>query len=102
MKEFNMGVPQKNRQIEHVNRMPIDVLTKLSIDDPSKWYKRIDQFEVLTGIGMQHKEDLRTKNMIEEEIMEKFQAKKKTHSMKYAVGDLVLVKRTKWIWTIAS
>lgn len=69
------GVPRSNGQVERVNRIIIPIFTKLSLDNPSKWYRFIDQvqrslnctlqrsigvtpFEVLVGTKMRIKEDL--------------------------------------------
>ncbi|GFX11652.1 transposon Tf2-6 polyprotein [Trichonephila clavipes] len=66
------GVPRGNGQVERIHRTLIPVLTKLSIDDPTKWYKFVDRlqrilnstsnqstkwspFELLTGVTMRNK-----------------------------------------------
>ncbi|GFW65186.1 retrovirus-related Pol polyprotein from transposon 17.6 [Trichonephila clavipes] len=68
----------------------IPVLTKLSIDDPTKWYKFVDRlqrilnstsnrstkwspFELLTGVTMRNKEDLYLRNLLMEEMVEELQ-----------------------------
>jgi len=83
------GVPRGNGQVERINRIIIPVLTKLSLDNPQKWYTHIDKlqrilnstfqrsikttpFEVLIGVKMKNKEDLLIKELIEEEMIEIF------------------------------
>lgn len=34
-------MPRANGQVERINRTIIPVLTKMSIDDPTKWYKHV-------------------------------------------------------------
>ncbi|GFV24741.1 pro-Pol polyprotein [Trichonephila clavipes] len=68
------GVLRGNGQVERILRTLIPVLTKLSIDDPTKWYKFVDRlqrilnstsnrstksspFELLTGVTMRNKEE---------------------------------------------
>ncbi|GFT61269.1 transposon Tf2-6 polyprotein [Trichonephila clavipes] len=63
------GVPRGNGQVERIHRTLIPVLTKLSLDDPTKWYRHFDRlqrilnstvsrsikwtpFELLTGVQM--------------------------------------------------
>ncbi|GFY69022.1 transposon Tf2-6 polyprotein [Trichonephila inaurata madagascariensis] len=67
--QITTGVPRGNGQVERIHRTLIPVLTKLSIDDPTKWYKFVDRlqrilnstsnrstkwspFELLTGVTM--------------------------------------------------
>ena len=83
------GVPRSNGQVERINRIIISVLTKLSLEDPMKWYKFIDRvqralnctvqrsidntpFEVLVGIKMKNKEDILIKEAIEQETINEF------------------------------
>ncbi|GFW77120.1 transposon Tf2-9 polyprotein [Trichonephila clavipes] len=79
------GVPRGNGQVERINRTLIPVLTKLSLDDSTKWYKYVDRlqriinstisrstkwtpFELLVGIKMRNKEDILIKDILLEEI----------------------------------
>ncbi|GFT63507.1 hypothetical protein TNCV_869891 [Trichonephila clavipes] len=39
------GVPRGNGQIERIHRTLIPVLTKLSLDDSTKWYKYVDRLQ---------------------------------------------------------
>lgn len=81
------GVPRGNGQIERIHRIVIPVLTKLSLDDPTKWYKHLDKvqralnstyqrsvattpFEVLIGVRMRNKEDIAVKEAVEKEYIE--------------------------------
>ncbi|GIY15407.1 retrovirus-related Pol polyprotein from transposon 17.6 [Caerostris extrusa] len=69
------GVPRGNGQIERIHRTLIPVLTKLSLEDATKWYRYVDKlqrilnsttnrstkwtpFELLTGVKMKNKEDI--------------------------------------------
>ena len=83
------GVSRSNGQIERLNSTIIAVLTKLSLEDPSKWYKHVEKlqqvinstysrrvnttpFELLFGIKMNTKEDLKIKELIEAEHINNF------------------------------
>ncbi|GFV40104.1 retrovirus-related Pol polyprotein from transposon 17.6 [Trichonephila clavipes] len=39
------GVPRENGQVERIHRTLIPVLTKLSLDDSTKWYKYVDRLQ---------------------------------------------------------
>ncbi|GFU09251.1 retrovirus-related Pol polyprotein from transposon 17.6 [Trichonephila clavipes] len=79
------GVPRGNGQVERIYRTLIPVLTKLSLDDSTKWYKYVDRlqrilnstishstkwtpFELLVGIKMRNKEDILIKDLLLEEM----------------------------------
>ncbi|GFT57569.1 transposon Tf2-9 polyprotein [Trichonephila clavipes] len=79
------GVPRGNGQVERIHRTLIPVLTKLSLDDSTKWYKYVDRlqrilnstisrstkwtpFELLVGIEMRNKEDILIKDLLLEEM----------------------------------
>ncbi|GFX46766.1 hypothetical protein TNCV_4039141 [Trichonephila clavipes] len=79
------GVPRGNGQVERIHRTLIPVLTKLSLDDSTKWYKYVDRlqrilnstisrstkwtpFELLVGIKMHNKEDILIKDLLLEEM----------------------------------
>ncbi|GFY15665.1 hypothetical protein TNCV_1283131 [Trichonephila clavipes] len=83
------GVPrgngQGNGQVERIHRTLIPVLTNLSLDDSTKWYKYVDRlqrilnstisrstkwtpFELLVGIKMRNKEDILIKDLLLEEM----------------------------------
>ncbi|KAK9509894.1 hypothetical protein O3M35_004785 [Rhynocoris fuscipes] len=78
------GVPRGNGQVERINSTIISVLTKLSDVKPNNWYKHVDRvqrcingsyqraikntpFEVLFGMKMRQKEDIKVLEMLEEE-----------------------------------
>lgn len=130
------GLPRSNGQIERINSIVISVLTKISLKDPQKWYKHVDHvqqvinstyqrsiktepFKLMFGVPMKNKEDLRIREIIEDEILEEFderreelrqQAKqqiekiqnenRKTYNLRrrpsrqYNLNDLVAIKRT--------
>ncbi|GFW75816.1 hypothetical protein TNCV_4429991 [Trichonephila clavipes] len=70
------GVPRGNGQVERIHRTLIPVLTKLSLDDSTKWYKYVDRsrstkwtpFELLVEIKMRNKEDILIKDLLLEEM----------------------------------
>ncbi|GFU23089.1 transposon Tf2-9 polyprotein [Trichonephila clavipes] len=79
------GVSRGNGQVERIHRTLIPVLTKLSLDDSTKWYKYIDRlqrilnstishstkwtsFKLLVGIKMRSKEDILIKDLLLEEM----------------------------------
>jgi len=84
------GVPRANGQVERLNATIVSVLSKLSLDDPSKWYKFVNQvqqtinltycrrthttpFELLVGIKVRTKTVVLLKAMIEQELIQLFQ-----------------------------
>ncbi|GFV79148.1 transposon Tf2-9 polyprotein [Trichonephila clavipes] len=79
------GVPRGNGQVERIHRISIPVLTKLSLDDSTKWYKYVDRlqrilnsticrstkwtpFELFVGTKMRNKEDILIKDLLLEEM----------------------------------
>ncbi|GFU56089.1 transposon Tf2-9 polyprotein [Trichonephila clavipes] len=79
------GVPRGNGQVDRINRTFIPVLTKLSLDDLTKWYKYVDRlqrilksticrstkwapFELLVGNIIRSKEDILIKDLLLEEM----------------------------------
>ncbi|GFT05121.1 hypothetical protein TNCV_531641 [Trichonephila clavipes] len=81
------GVPRGNGQVERIHRTLslIPVLTKLSLDDSTKWYKYVDRlqrilnstiyrstkwtpFELLVRTKMRNKEDILIKDLFLEEM----------------------------------
>ncbi|GFX79412.1 hypothetical protein TNCV_1715621 [Trichonephila clavipes] len=78
-------IPRGNGQVERIHRTLIPVLTKLSLDDSTKWYKYVDRlhrilnsticrstkwtpFELLVGTKMRNKEDILIKDLLLEEM----------------------------------
>jgi len=87
---ITIGLPRANGQIERINRTIIPILTKLSMDDPTKWYKHVSKvqqilnstfqrsigmtpFELLIGVKMKLKEDLLIKEILEREFQLHFE-----------------------------
>lgn len=79
------GQPRGNGQVERINQIIIDVLSKLSITDPTKWYRHVaavqcaingsfqrsigmTPFELLIGVPMRNKNDEIWKLIEEEKI----------------------------------
>ncbi|GFY59692.1 retrovirus-related Pol polyprotein from transposon 297 [Trichonephila inaurata madagascariensis] len=84
------GIPRGNGQVERIHRTLIPVLTKLSLDDSTKWYKYVDRlqrilnsticrstkwtpFKLLIGTKMRNKEDIRIRVLLLEEMAEELQ-----------------------------
>ncbi|GFY54624.1 retrovirus-related Pol polyprotein from transposon 17.6 [Trichonephila inaurata madagascariensis] len=84
------GIPRGNGQVERIHRTLIQVLTKLSLDDSTKWYKYIDRlqrvlnsticrstkwtpFELLIGTKMRNKKHIRIRDLLLEEMAEELQ-----------------------------
>lgn len=82
------GQPRGNGQVERMHQVIINVLSKLSTDDPTKWYKHVSAvqrcingsyqrsikmspFELLTGVKMKDKND-DILELIEEENVQNF------------------------------
>ncbi|GFX81297.1 transposon Tf2-9 polyprotein [Trichonephila clavipes] len=78
---------QGNRQVERIIGVLIPVLAKMSIEDPTKWFKHVDSlqrvlnsvpsrstkyspFELLIGVKMKNPEDVMIRNLLEEESQE--------------------------------
>ncbi|GFW84330.1 retrovirus-related Pol polyprotein from transposon 17.6 [Trichonephila clavipes] len=83
------GNGRGNGQVERIHRTLIPILTKLSLDDSTKWYKYVDRlqrilnstisrstkwtpFELLVGIKMRNKEDILIKDLLLEEMAKEF------------------------------
>lgn len=86
------GQPRGNGQVERIHQIIIAVLSKLSADDPTKWYRRVSQvqrclngtyqrsigmtpFELLFGTKMRDKDD-ELQKLIEEENIQNFNEKR--------------------------
>lgn len=133
------GVARGNGQVERVNRCIIDILAKLSSDEPAKWYKYVPRvqmainshvhsttlstpFEIMFGTKMCTKVDDRLLDMMQQELVEKFNEerqqlrieakhnieeaqknykmhydKKRRTEQIYKLGDLVAIKRTQFV-----
>lgn len=88
--KITTGMPRGNGQVERINRSIIPVLTKLSLDDPSKWYKHVPSlqralnstyqrsigttpFKLFTGVPMKQKIDQLLVEAIEHNFIEQFE-----------------------------
>jgi len=136
LKFITTGLPRANGQVERVNAIIVNVLAKLSTDNPTKWYQHVaavqrainstyqrsikrTPFELLTGARMRDKTDLKITELLQNEVVDQFDAERDTirkeaieqisklqdenrrnfnkHRRKasqHRVGDLVAVKRT--------
>ncbi|GFU83203.1 hypothetical protein TNCV_3738141 [Trichonephila clavipes] len=85
--QITTGVPRGNGEVERIHGVLIPVLTKMSIEDPTKWFKHVDSlqrvlnsvptrstkyspFELLIGIKMKNPEDVMIRNLLEEDSQE--------------------------------
>ncbi|GFW11735.1 hypothetical protein TNCV_43701 [Trichonephila clavipes] len=83
------GLPRANGQVERFNRTIIPVLSKMSEDDPTKWFKHVPSlqevlnstfqrsinttpFELLFGTQINNKTDLRIQQLIDEQLQLEF------------------------------
>ncbi|GFW05893.1 transposon Ty3-I Gag-Pol polyprotein [Trichonephila clavipes] len=84
-----LGLPRANGQVERINRTIIPVLSKMSEDDPTKWFKHVPSlqevlnstfqrsinttpFELLFGTQINNKTDLRIQQLIDEQLQLEF------------------------------
>ncbi|GFX12598.1 hypothetical protein TNCV_3157191 [Trichonephila clavipes] len=83
------GLPRANGQVECINRTIIPVLSKMSEDDPTKWFKHVPSiqevlnstfqrsinttpFELLFGTQINNKTDLHIQQLIDEQLQLEF------------------------------
>ncbi|GFW16498.1 hypothetical protein TNCV_2351221 [Trichonephila clavipes] len=83
------SLPRANGQVERINRTIIPVLSKMSEDDPTKWFKHVPSlqevlnstfqrsinttpFELLFGTQINNKTDLRIQQLIDEQLQLEF------------------------------
>ncbi|GFV45221.1 retrovirus-related Pol polyprotein from transposon 297 [Trichonephila clavipes] len=83
------SLPRVNGQVERINRTIIPVLSKMSEDDPTKWFKHVPSlqevlnstfqrsinttpFELLFGTQINNKTDLRIQQLIDEQLQLEF------------------------------
>lgn len=84
------GLPRANGQVERLNRTIISVLSKLAIEDPSKWFKHVGRlqrilnstyhrsidttpFDLLFGVKLRDETDFQLREMVEQEIQSQFE-----------------------------
>ena len=82
-----------NGQVERANSTIVNVLAKITIDDPTSWFKHVGAvqrvmnstyhrsikktpFELLTGVKMRSNSDLEIVELLNEEIVEGFEARR--------------------------
>ncbi|XP_047027973.1 uncharacterized protein K02A2.6-like [Helicoverpa zea] len=87
--KITTGVPRGNGQVERVHRTIIGVLTKLSVEQPTLWYKLVSSvqralnskyhrsinntpFQLLLGTKMRRKEDVEILDLLKQEERESF------------------------------
>ncbi|GFU62460.1 transposon Ty3-I Gag-Pol polyprotein [Trichonephila clavipes] len=90
------GLPRSNGQIEKQNSTIISVLSKLSVDDPEKWYSHVPHlqeilnstfqrsikmtpFELLFGTKMKSCQDIEIVELLNDEITAQFQEQRDAH-----------------------
>ncbi|GFT38215.1 transposon Tf2-8 polyprotein [Trichonephila clavipes] len=86
---IDLRLPRANGQVERINRTIIPVLSKMSEDDPTKWFKHVPSlqevlnstfqrsinttpFELLFGTQINNKTDLRIQQLIDEQLQLEF------------------------------
>ncbi|GFY40310.1 transposon Tf2-6 polyprotein [Trichonephila inaurata madagascariensis] len=78
------GLPRANGQVERINRTIISVLSKISEDDPTKWFKHVPSLQeglnstfqrsitplsaLEFGTQINNKTDLRIQQLIDEQL----------------------------------
>ena len=84
------GLPRANGQVERLNKAIISIFSKLSIEEPAKWYKHVDKlqrilnstfnrsvnatpFDLLFGVKMRDETDLKLREVLEQEFQWKFE-----------------------------
>ncbi|GBM95051.1 hypothetical protein AVEN_117612-1 [Araneus ventricosus] len=128
--QITTGVPRADCQIERMHGILIPVPAKLSIDDPAKLFKfvpdvqriinravsrssKFTPFELMTGVKMRNKGDLKIKEILDEKYMNSIIQEKETIREEtkanifkvqeenrrriapiYKINDLVAIKRT--------
>ncbi|XP_070136089.1 uncharacterized protein [Drosophila bipectinata] len=83
------GVPRGNGQIERVNRTILSIISKISADDPAKWFKAVPEvqravnshvhastkkspFELMFGVKMNNNPTHRILQLLDEEMYSNF------------------------------
>ncbi|GFU54706.1 hypothetical protein TNCV_1037531 [Trichonephila clavipes] len=104
------GVPRGNGQVERIHRTLIPVLTKLSLDDSTKWYKYVDRLQRILNSTISRKEiakelleqreflrNVAKKNIetLQSENRKTYNRRRKKASL-YKEGDLVAIQRTQF------
>ena len=87
--KITVGLPRSNGQVERLNSTIVAVLSKLSIENPEKWYSHVpavqqtinatyqrsinsSPFEILFGTKMKSQQDTKLLDIINEEIQSAF------------------------------
>lgn len=87
------GVPRGNGQVERVHAIIIPMLTKLSVNNPMKWYQHVEKvqrfinasksratgrtpFEMMIGVPMKNPEDSELAAVLEEELRADFETER--------------------------
>uniref|UniRef100_A0A034VAM6 RNA-directed DNA polymerase n=2 Tax=Endopterygota TaxID=33392 RepID=A0A034VAM6_BACDO len=93
--KITTGVPRGNGQIERVNRVILSMLSKLSINDPAKWYQyaamvqkainahvhsstKFTPYEIMFGVKMKSEMSSDIIRLLQEELLEVFQEDRRT------------------------
>lgn len=88
------GLPRANGQVERINRCIIPILSKLALNDPSKWFKHVPAlqralnssfqrsiattpFKLLFGVEMKQKDDIKIRETLEENFVQQFEDQRK-------------------------
>ncbi|XP_050339660.1 uncharacterized protein LOC126765957 [Bactrocera neohumeralis] len=92
--KITTGLPRANGQIERLNSSIIAVLSKLSIEDATKWYRYVDRVQQFN----QNRDEMR--NDGKKQILKIQEENKKSYNLRrkkahiYKLNDIVAIKRT--------
>ena len=132
------GLPRANGQVERINLTIASILAKLSLEDPTRWYRNVEAvqrtinstyhrsigrtpFELLMGVKMRGRADLKVMELINEEMINDFETRRdqfredaqvqisrvqdenrrtfdrrRRSAHEYQMGDIVAIKRTQF------
>ena len=85
------GLPRANGQVERINATVTNVLAKLCIDEPTKWYKHVEKvqramnstfqrsigrspFELMTGVKMRDETEVGLVDLLNQEVVESYES----------------------------
>lgn len=89
LNHITTGVPRENGQVERIHQVIKEILTKMAIENPEKWYKNVSQvqrclnntfqrnigmspFELLIGTKMKQPSDVKFLDILYNELAEMF------------------------------
>lgn len=108
-KMITTGLPRANGQVERINSIVTPILAKMSDENPTKWYKYVEAvqrainssyqrsinrtpFELLTGVRMRNKADIRINELISKELVENFE-EQRDHLREQAKNQILKIQK---------